>query len=169
MCWKKTQGVTWISRVLLEKGEFPDAVVGCPCESGVWPRPDTGCGLLLHMPWLSRCLDIAHSPLPASEAFLSTATGEQGWCPTGSLPSRWRPYASMAEHSSTISVPGKEAQPDSERTPGCTAPCPTGCAPTPSGIEYEVALTTSSERHHLLLVCRVQRLKSVAYINGPAP
>lgn len=149
--WKKAQSATWVSRAPLEKGEFPDAVVGCPCENSAWPRPNGGCRLLLfHTPCVSRCLDTAHSPLPASEAFLPTAPGEQGWCPTGPLTSWQRPYASIVEHSSTVSIPTKEPQPERECTPGCTAPCPTRCPPTPSCVEYEVALSTSSERHHLL-------------------
>lgn len=148
MCWKKTQGVTWISRVLLKR-KFPDAVLGCPSESSVWPRPNTCC--LFHMPWLPRCMNIGHSPLPASEVSIPTDPGERGWIPTGPLPSRWRSYASMAEHPSTISVPAKEPHPDSKCTPECTAPCPTWCLPAPSCMEYKVALTPSSSSQHCLL------------------
>ena len=110
MCWKKTQGVTWISRVPGQKGELPGAVVGCLCRSGAWPRPSTGCWLLLlHVPWLSRRLDIDRSPLPASETFLPTAPEKQGWPLPGPLPSRGRPYASMVEHSSRHLCPCKGA------------------------------------------------------------
>lgn len=104
---EENTGCDLISRVLLEKGEFADAVGGCLYESSAWPSPNARCWLLLlHMPWLSRCLDIAHSLLPASEVFLPTAPGERGWSPTGPLP-----YTSIAEHSSTISIPAKEPQP----------------------------------------------------------
>lgn len=123
----------------MEKGEFHEAVVGCPCESDVWTRPNARCWLLLLcVPQFSGCLDRAYSPLPDSEIFLPPASGKLGWSPKGPFPSRRMPYASMTKHTSTISIARKrkEPLPDSECAPGHTAPCPTHCPPSPSCMDH---------------------------------
>lgn len=123
----------WVAPVRTVPGQGRMAGGGCCCSTrlvfpGAWTQ-----------------LTVLSQPLRCFSLLL------QGNRVGGPLTSWQRPYASIVEHSSTISIPIKDLQPDGECTLGCTAPCPTRCPPTSSCMEHEVALTTSSERHHPLL------------------